>query len=1047
MCGIYYARVTSSGGTVKENWYDRDGDTVRVDLNGRTVKRVLQDGRNWEVIDEAGRRTRKEYDEWDNLTRVAYPDGSEVTHTYEHTYNRRTSTVNENGVKTKFEYDDSGNLTSRVEAEGTPEERITEYQYNDDGYPILIQVHGTDGIFETQIGFDSAGNVTSVIDPEGNTTTFSYDIAGNILTFTDGRGKVWRFDCDLAGNIVKFTDPLDQERRFEYDGAGLRIKEFDAFNRETSFEYNRKGNLTLSVDPMGNETNYFYDADGNLIRTVDPEGHETTNAYDTDGRMVKMVDGSGNVTTMEYSDNYGACPSCSGNSQDLPSRINFPTFSREFQYDARGRKTVKTDIAGLESLATRYEYDMAGQMVLKTDRKGRTTNYEYDHLGRLILVRNNASVPGNETHYSYDARGNLLSLTDAEGQTTRFEHDGNNRLIREIRPMGRETRYSYDAAGNPIEQVDAKGQKAEYVYDDAGRLIEIQYFASSSAITPAKTVVFTYDPNGNLKSYDDGTTSGVFDYDLAGHKISETVDYGDFSLTYSYSYYKNGAKKSLTYPDGTVVEYAYDSSNKLQAVRIPGVGDISVSEYQWMRPKTVRLPGGGEKSYIYDPLMRVKQITANDPAGNPVMNYQYSYDRMDNITTKATDHGNYDYDYDAMNRLATADNPVLDDEAFTYDSVGNRLTSATSSGTWDYNDNNELQGFDNTTFQYDANGNTLAKIQNGVGQHYIYNLEDRLERVEDDSGNTIASYYYDPFGRRLWKEVSSTRTYFHYSNEGLLGEYDATGAVIKTYGWKPNAIWSTDPLYMQQGSNTYFYHNDHLGTPQKMTTATGAVVWSAQYTALGKADVDPASTVENNLRFAGQYEDVETGLHYNWNRFYDPGTGRYLRVDPIGFAGGDKNLYLYVQNDPVNSIDPSGLINPVKFGVGLINSFRGLKSIVAGVGIIVGGVVTTPVTGGVSGVAASAIGVSQIVLGFANFNRGLQQLREAHCESFDQTSFKNLLGLAPFGQKFDDPLEPTPQEYFGNMYKNCIKDPLNTVMRAIKEFFAFDDYPDSYFDG
>ena len=89
--------------------------------------------------------------------------------------------------------------------------------------------------------------------------------------------------------------------------------------------------------------------------------------------------------------------------------------------------------------------------------------------------------------------------------------------------------------------------------------------------------------------------------------------------------------------------------------------------------------------------------------------------------------------------------------------------------------NNELQGYDGVTFQYDANGNTIEKNDNGNITKYFYNIEDRLVRVEDGAGTVIATYYYDPFGRRLWKEVDEIRTYFVYSDEGLVGEYDASG--------------------------------------------------------------------------------------------------------------------------------------------------------------------------------------------------------------------------------------------------------------------------------
>ncbi|MFZ5569766.1 MAG: RHS repeat domain-containing protein [Thermodesulfobacteriota bacterium] len=111
---------------------------------------------------------------------------------------------------------------------------------------------------------------------------------------------------------------------------------------------------------------------------------------------------------------------------------------------------------------------------------------------------------------------------------------------------------------------------------------------------------------------------------------------------------------------------------------------------------------------------------------------------------------------------------------------------------------------------------------------------------------------------------------------------------------------------MKVGTEYYFYHNDHLGTPQKITTVSGAVVWSAKYSSFGKAEIDPASTVTSNLRFPGQYFDQETGLYYNWYRFYDPTIGRYIKKDPIGFRGGDINLYGYGLNCPTNRIDNTG---------------------------------------------------------------------------------------------------------------------------------------------
>lgn len=144
-----------------------------------------------------------------------------------------------------------------------------------------------------------------------------------------------------------------------------------------------------------------------------------------------------------------------------------------------------------------------------------------------------------------------------------------------------------------------------------------------------------------------------------------------------------------------------------------------------------------------------------DLGKNILLNYQYNYDRMDNITDKITQHGDYGYGYDDLYRLTTVDNTEtadLDDEGFTYDKVGNRLTSAETMGDWGYNGNNELTGYDDAAFEYDANGNMAKKTVDGVVTSYVYNIEDRLTEVwngEAGSGSLTATYYYDPLGRRF----------------------------------------------------------------------------------------------------------------------------------------------------------------------------------------------------------------------------------------------------------------------------------------------------------
>jgi len=248
-------------------------------------------------------------------------------------------------------------------------------------------------------------------------------------------------------------------------------------------------------------------------------------------------------------------------------------------------------------------------------------------------------------------------------------------------------------------------------------------------------------------------------------------------------------------------------------------------------------------------------------------------------------------------------NPASDDETYTYDAFGNRLTASGVNGNWTYNQNNELLGHEGVTFAYDDNGNMTRKTTGTDVSNYIYDVENRLIRVEDDDGSLIAQYYYDPFGRRLWKDVGGLRTCYFYADEGLIGDYDGSGNEIRTYGYVPNSTWTADPLFQKAGGTYYWYQNDHLGTPQKIVDTSGRVVWSATYDSFGNMESGVVE-IENNLRFPGQYYDAETGLYYNWNRYYDPATGRYESIDLLG---DETNRYSYISGNPINFCDPLGL--------------------------------------------------------------------------------------------------------------------------------------------
>ncbi|MCP4756860.1 MAG: hypothetical protein GY866_38850, partial [Proteobacteria bacterium] len=277
----------------------------------------------------------------------------------------------------------------------------------------------------------------------------------------------------------------------------------------------------------------------------------------------------------------------------------------------------------------------------------------------------------------------------------------------------------------------------------------------------------------------------------------ENVNYGPFTLGHQYTYLGNGLKKSFTGPNGEAIGYSYDENNRLAGISIPGQGYITYSNHTWNSPTKITLPGGSSTEIKYDSLMRVSSIIGKNPGQDAIMSHGYQYSLTENLISKTTEHGDYNYQYDKLHRLIEAKNPLNDDEAYTYDALDNRLSAEGVEGPWNYNANNELTGYGAVTFDHDANGNMIRKIEGLDQKVFVYDIEDRLIRVEDGSGNDIAEYYYDPFGRRLWKEVDGVRTYFVYSDEGLIGEYDDSGAEIKSYGYKPDSMWNTDPLFQK----------------------------------------------------------------------------------------------------------------------------------------------------------------------------------------------------------------------------------------------------------
>ena len=366
--------------------------------------------------------------------------------------------------------------------------------------------------------------------------------------------------------------------------------------------------------------------------------------------------------------------------------------------------------------------------------------------------------------------------------------------------------------------------------------------------------------------------------------------------------------------------YRYDGAGRLSELEHPG-GVMRYSAYQWQRATRVELPGDRVRREAFDALQRSTRIeVGTNSNATAVMNHRYTYNVVGNITQKATLAGPTSYAYDALDRLTQATPPAstgLPVEGYTYDAVHNRQSSAHQPGPWNYNGNHELtqwgEGANATRLEYDANGNLVRETRGSTTRTFVYDLFDRLIEVRDNE-QPIARYAWDPFARRVKKEVitgaTSTTTWTLSIQRGVIAEYDANGTLQADWQWEPDAPWSTGPVAQRtrdgQTLRSHQIHTDHLWTPVALTDAQGTVAWRAQHEAFGSALVEAGATATTPWRFPGQYADAETGLSWNLWRHYDPRTGRYTQSDPIGVRGG-VNFSSYALANGVRYIDETGL--------------------------------------------------------------------------------------------------------------------------------------------
>lgn len=777
---------------------------------------------------------------------------------------------------TRFAYDAVGNKTSVTDPLGF----VTTYVY--DALNRRTTVTDARG-FSTLTTYDAVGSTTSVADASGNVTRYAYDRRNRLVTETDPLGKATSYGYDLVGNTIRETDRLGRVTSFVYDAADRLVEE----------RWQQSATAAVS-----HAFKRFYDAADQLLGVTETD---TVNAaattswqfsYDAGGNVVKSRMAPGELAQLPT---VAAVPSPAGSLAAGDTTIDWDGDGKAERYDSYAITLAVGDQLLLTASATTFDpvlllqkpgsglataafddasgggttarlfvtADVAGTWVIAVTSRDDTAAGSYD----LQIVQDaNAIVPDALVEYdsTYDKAGNLVATAEDQAAVATVGSFGNaasglgTRTSLTVDALNRVTRYELgDAATGAVTK------RADYVYRPDGSVASVARYGGAG-VNPVATTASTFDGLGRIV--------GIAHTPAAGAAIP-----------YAYAYDAADRVVSLTTPEGTS-RFTLDAADQLLSASLTG------------------------ESYAYDATGNRTGSGAVTAAGNRLLFdgvYRYAYDAEGNRTAKYRDG-------DSSGTLTAGDTDVT---AYGWDQR-NRLVAVSHVAGWTAAQATALAGFA-------ATGTGLPGSD--LELRYSYDFTDRRIRRSFDAdglagvGQESVSYAAYAGGDRT----------LEIARGGVLVTDTATGRVIgflgsmvqrNVYGVGEDEILAVDRV-SGGTTSTFWTLADRQGTVREIVSGSaadrGKFVEHRQYDSYGKLVSRTASPVAGSpvtagvgidFGYAGRPLEERTGLSDNRARWYEPGTGRFVSEDPSGFKGGDANLFRYVGNDPLDRVDPSGLM-------------------------------------------------------------------------------------------------------------------------------------------
>ena len=861
--------------------------------------------------------------------------------------------------------DGSGNVKARTD--------ITYDNYGSNMTCVTGAPQHNDGSYGCS--FTTRGNPTSITrysdaaTPSGGVTTnLFYDSLGNVVK-TDLGGVVQQQMVFSSTTQWAFPDSVTLG-----PSTGPQLTTAATYNANT-------GLVATSTDANSQVIHYTYD---NLRRVTDiqrPDSAHLTYAYDdvnkkitftspvqgTDvRRQVSYLDSLGRVNKTAVADVNNTTYSIVESQFDSLGRAyktsnphnSIAQYWTEVDTDALGRVTKRILPDGTNQVTYSYGIADGNVAVTVTDSAGHPIKQELDALGRLVTVYEpdvtNQNSLTQATSYSYDVLNDLTQATQgSETRTAVFDSLG--RATNVTMPETGLVQYQYNSFNQPTQRTDARGVITTYSYDTLNRPYQIIYNVGATGVPATPTVTYTFGTtpaqfnNGRLITLATaGVETDTFTYDQLGRaaSVSKNVTGAKiYNLTYGYNL--GNELSTLTYPSGRVVTQSHDAIGRLSqlndAVRTYA-NQFSYNPAQQVLGYTAG--NGVQGTFGYSSALLQLQTLTYTKSPNTLFSLSYGYTQpnggnngqITSITDNLTAANSLTFTYDALGRLTRGvtgnlTSPNTWDISWVYDRYGNRTNQTQSGGTLavtnsnlSFNTHNQPTG----AFSFDLSGNTL---DDGVTHNYVYDAESRYVKL----GSTLVNSY-DASSWRVEKVTGGSTTVYVFAGANVIAEYTPsaqTNAPTKEYTYLGSQVLAT----LDSSGNPTYRHPDLLSA-RLYANASGTVIGTQGHLPFGESWYSTGTV--DKWKFTSYERDSDTNLDYAEMRFDSGRLARFTSPDPYAGsmdAGNPQswNRYAYVGNDPVDFVDPMGLVklapkpdpepNPFASLAGFCNVSGGLSAL------------------------------------------------------------------------------------------------------------------------